>query len=176
MKPRGRARGIGVLVALCFVNGIVASGCSLMSNPKYDLSNAGCQDAPDIVIKVIEAKLTVAGNLRNGKEIKGSGDSEGYTFVSAELHRNGDKRHRKGDILTLTSKNPDQGDFLAVDTNARDQSSWQSGGFDVRVNGARESRGCTALYQGKTKAQVECERNRATDDFQLPNGERCSDL
>jgi hypothetical protein len=106
--------------------------------------------------------------------VKAPGTDE--TFVSAELHLRSDEPHDEGDILTWITADADGGEFRSVDVNARDQSSWPPAAVDVRAPGARESRACTGLNVGKTKAQLQCEQDQASGEVALPQGKECDDL
>jgi hypothetical protein len=151
---------------------VVLVGCGQMSNPEYDLSSVRCEGAPASVISAIEAELRVDGTLRNGKQATG----RGTTFVSVELHRADEDRHDSGDILTFASADPDLGEFLAVDVNARDDTTWPHAPVDVRAEGARESRGCVRPSLGKTKEQIACEQDQTDDNVQIGLTEDCSEL
>ena len=102
--------------------------------------------------------------------------ANGYTMVSAELHAAGDDKHDKGDILTWAARDVDGARFVSVDVNARDDSRWPHASFGVAENGVIESRACTGLNLGKTKAQIECEQNSGSSSADVAGGHQCSDL
>jgi hypothetical protein len=133
-------RGRRVLVALAGL--LVAIGISACSvpGPKRSL----CRPAKADVLDEISTKLDAKGWLRRGYvyTVKGGGPK----FVSAELHLNADKITTDGTILTWV-EDPDR-QFLAVDERARQYSGWPGAPFDVREQGARESRGC--VYDRRT--------------------------
>jgi hypothetical protein len=161
--------------ALATLVGIGAlAGCAQMKNPTFDVGAAGCVGASDATIKTISEKLTVDGKLRNGKQVGAPGSDD--VFVSAELHLDGDDPHDKGDILTWTTSDVESSEFQSVDVNAREDSSWPHADVDVRADGARESRACTGLSTGKTKAQIQCEQDEANGEVNLPGGKECKDL
>jgi hypothetical protein len=161
------AAALATLVALAAL-----VGCSQMQNPTYDVGAAGCTGASDETIRTIQEKLDAPGKLRNGKLVR-SGDD---TFVSAELHLRSDDKHDEGDILTWVTTDVDGNEFFSVDVHAREESSWPPADVDVRAPGARESRACTGLNVGKTKAQLQCEQDQASGDVALPQGKECDDL
>jgi hypothetical protein len=161
--------------ALTMVVGIgVLAGCSQMSNPSYDVGAAGCTGTSDATVKTIGEKLTVDGKLRNGKTVKATTGDD--LFVSAELHLATDDPHDKGDILTWVTTDLEGSEFKSVDVHAREDSSWPHADVDVRAEGARESRACSRLSVGKTKAQIKCEQDEANGEVNLPGGKKCSDL
>jgi hypothetical protein len=166
----GRRRVAAALAA--FVAIAILAGCSQMSNPTYDVSEAGCTGSSDETIRTIQERLDAPGKLRNGKQVP-SGDD---IFVSAELHLRTDDKHDEGDILTWVTTDVAGNEFFSVDVHAREESSWPGADLDVRAPGARESRACTGLNVGKTKAQLQCEQDEASGDVALPGGRECDDL
>ncbi len=128
------------------------AGCAQAKSPTYDVGTLGCTSASDATLAAAASKLTVPGTLRNGMSLVGD---DGYRMLSAELHRPDDDPHATGDLLTFGSRDSDTTEFLAVDVNAREDSSWPGAPFDVRDQGARESRACADISRGKTKAQIE---------------------
>ena len=158
-------------IVLCAV-ALVASGCGEMSSPTYDTSTLKCQGVSDDLLVAASSKLTVPGRLRNGKAV--DGDSK-VQFLSAELHRQGDDPHDKGDLLTFAVPKGDESALVAVDANAREDSSWPHASFDVRAKGARESRACADLLRGKTKAQIECEQ-KSGGPIPIPGKRDCGNL
>jgi hypothetical protein len=162
-------RSAALIVALV----TVLAGCAQIKSPTYDVSAAGCVPVSDATLATLSTKLTVPGTLRNGMSLRGE---DGYDLLSAELHRPEDDRHTKGDLLTFASRGSATAEFLAVDGNARDDSSWPGAPFDVRAEGARQSRACANVARGKTKAQIECERRQGSSgNVPLPGDEECSD-
>jgi len=155
--------------------GIVAfAGVAGCGNPTQAIRH--CIGASDQTVLAIQQKLTGAQKLRNAKMVHLEGSD--YVFVSAELHPFSDQPHDKGDIATWATtdvKTPE--DFLSVDVHAREESTWPRASFDVTRDGVIESRACTGLNTGKTRAQINCEQQEsAGDSVQLPKGKDCSDL
>ncbi len=170
MRMGGWQRVTAALAALVAVTALV--GCSQMQNPTYDVGDAGCVGASDDTIRTIQEKLDAPGKLRNGKLVP-SGDQ---TFVSAELYLRSADKHDEGDILTWVTTDVNGNEFFSVDVHAREESSWPPADVDVRAPGARESRACTGLNVGKTKAQLQCEQDQASGEIALPQGKECDDL
>jgi hypothetical protein len=114
--------------------------------------------------------------LRNGKMVRLKGAP--YTFVSAEMHLADDEPHDKGDIATWATKDIKSSDgYLSVDVHAREDSTWRPAPFKVTADGAIESRACTGLNTGKTRAQIDCEQRQSSgENVALPQGKDCSDL
>jgi hypothetical protein len=158
------------------VGGLTFVACG---NPETDVT--GCTGTPQDVVDAISAKLHQdVGRLRNAHQFsKGTG---GLTFVTAELH-NPDKgkaheqRHDKGDLLTWATRDVQGGKFESVDEHARNDSSWPGAPFDVRKFGVYESRACTDISRGKTKAQIKCEQDQQDQGgLGLPGQKDCADL
>jgi hypothetical protein len=167
---RRRSRIAALIVALV----TVLAGCAQIKSPTYDIGALGCVPASDATLATLSSKLTVPGTLRNGMVLRGD---DGYDMVSAELHRPDDDRHTTGDLLTFASRRSASPEFVAVDVNAREESSWPGAPFDVRAEGARQSRACANVSRGKTKAQIECERRQGSSgNVPLSGNEECSDL
>jgi hypothetical protein len=173
VSPMGGSRRLAAALAMVVGIGVLA-GCSQMSNPTYDVGAVGCSGVSDATLHTIGEKLTVDGRLRNGKSVKSPTSKDIY--VSAELHLASAQPHDKGDILTWVTTDPEGSDFKSVDVHAREDSSWPHADVDVRAEGARESRACAELSAGKTKAQIQCERDQANGSVSLPGGKSCSDL
>lgn len=171
MSRMGGGRRFAAVLATLVALGVLA-GCGQMGNPTYDVGASGCTGASDETIRTIQEKLDAPGKLRNGKLVN-SGDN---TFVSAELHLRSADPHDEGDILTWVTTDVAGSDFSSVDIHAREESSWPPSDLDVRAQGARESRACTGLNVGKTKAQLQCEQDQASGEVQLPQGKDCDDL
>ena len=67
--------------------------------------------------------------------------------------------------------------FVSVDVHAREESTWPHASFTVTKDGVIESRACTGLNTGKTKAQLDCEQRQSSgENVPLPSGKDCSDL
>lgn len=158
-------RASAVLLVLAGVPSL--SGCG---NPTASVSR--CLGAPDATVTAIQQRLTVSGDLRNGKMVKPLAPN-GFTMISAELHPTSADKHDKGDILTWAARDPVKSDFVSVDANARDDSGWPHASFGVSASGVIESRACTGLNLGKTKAQLECEQNRGSANVDVGGGD-CS--
>ena len=173
MRRMGGTRRLAAVVVSILSVGVLA-GCSQMQNPEYDVGSSGCVGASDETVLAIQERLDAPGKLRNGKQVAAPGSGE--TFVSAELHLETDEPHDDGDILTWATTDVAGSEFFSVDVNAREESSWPPADFDVREPGARESRACTGLNVGKTKAQIQCEQDAASGDVALPQGRECDDL
>jgi hypothetical protein len=148
------------------------SGCvQELSEPSYDLVKAGCAGAPAALLSTAQTKLTVPGTLRNASIAPGD---DGYTFLTAELWRRAQDEHRKGDLLTFASKSGDD-QLLAVDQNARTDTSWPGAPFGVEARGGRESRACANTKRGTTRAQAHCEAQQSGQGL-LPGTKKCSAL
>jgi hypothetical protein len=152
-------------------------GMSLLAacgNPKTSVNR--CQGASEEVMSAIQTKLTSKGKLRNAKLVRPKASP--YTFVSAEIHLNEDAPHDDGDIATWATKDIKSVDgFISVDVHAREESKWPHASFKVTRDGAIESRACTGLNTGKTRAQIRCEQDQSSGEgVQLPQGKDCSDL
>lgn len=150
---------------------LFTAGCAQVSAPTYDTNALGCEAATDALLATATSKLDVPGVLRNGKIVEGE---QGRRFLSAELHRPGDDKHAKGDLLTFAVADDESG-VLAVDVNARDDTTWPHASYDVRSRGARESRACANLVRGKTKAQIECEQ-QSGGAVPIPGKRDCGSL
>ena len=172
--PRVKASAVVVAVAIA---GFTLSACG---NPETDVN--GCSGTPPEVVAAISTKLhSNVGKLRNTHQFsKGTG---GITFITAELHdpdkgQAHEQRHDKGDLLTWSTTDIKGGQFKSVDEHARAESSWPGAPFDVRHTGAYESRACTNISRGKTKAQIKCEQDQLGDGNSpgLPGNKNCADL
>lgn len=160
---------------------MVVAGCTFVAcgNPETDVD--GCTGTSSEVVQAISAKLHHdVGRLRNAHQFnKGTG---GITFITAELHdpdkgKAHDQRHDKGDLLTWATRDVAGGQFKSVDEHARNESSWPGASFDVRKPGAYESRACTDISRGKTRAQIRCEqRQNDQGGVGLPGAKDCADL
>lgn len=136
----GTGRLIRASVGVMAAAGIAVplTGCSVPLP-----SSVACGDAPPATLSAIQARLSVAGSLRNGRTVDTSG---AMRIVSAELHRRGDQLHDKGDILSWAEVA--SGRFVAVDVKARQDSTWPAASFDVRHAGVITSRGCVEALRG----------------------------
>ncbi len=94
------------------------------------------------------------------------------------MHLQSDAPHDKGDIATWATRDiKSSSDFLSVDVHAREDSTWPHAPFNVTEDGAIESRACTGLNTGKTRAQLDCEQRQSSgENVGLPKGKDCSDL
>lgn len=171
--PRARALAVAIAVAIA---GFTLSACG---NPTTDVNGCG-GTAPEVVAAISEKLHPNVGKLRNTHQF--SKDTGGITFITAELHAP-DKgqahaqRHDKGDLLTWSTKSLNSGEFESVDEHARTESSWPAAPFDVRHKGAYESRACTDISRGKTKAQIKCEQDQLDANAPaLPGNKNCGDL
>jgi hypothetical protein len=157
--------------ALAFGAVVVLPACG---NPTQSVRN--CVGAPDQMVQAIQQKVTGPQKLRNGKMVHLAGAD--WTFVSAELHPFSAAPHDKGHIATWATKDIKSEDgFVSVDVHAREESTWPAAPFNVTAAGAIESRACTGLSTGKTRAQIQCESDQASgQQVNLPKGKDCSDL
>ena len=172
-RLRGLARP-AQLLALGLALACLLCGCvQELSEPSYDAAKSGCQGAPAALVATAQTKLTVAGTLRNGAVAPGD---DGYTFLTTELWRRGQDEHRKGDLLTFATKAGSQTEMVAVDQNARADTSWSAAPFGVSAKGGRESRSCANVKRGTTRAQASCEQQRGGQSPGLPGTKKCSDL
>jgi hypothetical protein len=172
VRRRGGTRRVAAVAAsaIALVGITFVAGCG---NPSQSVRH--CIGAPDETVAAIQEKVTGPQKLRNGKMVHLKGAE--YTFVSAELHEESDQPHDKGDIATWATKDIKGTDFLSVDVHAREESTWPVAPFKVTEDGAIESRACTGLNTGKTRAQIQCEAEQsAGENVQLPEGKDCSDL
>jgi hypothetical protein len=171
-----RAQALAVVVAVA-ITGLTLSACG---NPETNVD--GCSGtAPEVVAAISEKLHSDVGKLRNAHQFsKGTG---GITFITAELHnpdkgQEHDQRHDKGDLLTWSTTDIKNNQFESVDEHARVESSWPGAPFDVRHDGAYESRACANISRGKTKAQLKCEQDQLGDGNSpgLPGNKNCEDL
>lgn len=132
------SRTATLLFALLSIGGS-AAGC-VDARPE----EASCVTAPRSVVEEIAQQLEVDGSLRHGS----LRTSDGLTFITAELVRDGDPEGLRGDLLTWATGSLDGGDFFSVDIYARESSTWPAAPFDVRHNGVIDSRACTAFDAG----------------------------
>ena len=175
VSSASRARTLAVALSVA-LSGFTLAACG---NPSTEVS--GCSGtAPEVVAAISEKMNPGVGKLRNTHQFaKGTG---GITFVTAELHspdkgKARDQRHDKGDLLTWSITDLKSGQFKSVDEHARTESSWPGAPFDVRKKGAYESRACTDISRGKTKAQIECEQRQLDANAPaVPGGKDCGDL
>jgi hypothetical protein len=140
--------GGGRLTRALLVAALAASVLPLAACSVPLPSSVACGDAPPAILSALQARLVVAGTLRNGRTVDTSPTPSSLSprIVSAELHRRGDKVHDKGDILSWAEIAP--GRFVAVDYNARHDSTWPAARFDVRRPGVITSRGCVESIRG----------------------------
>jgi hypothetical protein len=169
----GGTRRVAALAVgpIAFASVVVLTACG---NPTQSVRH--CVGAPDEAVQAIQEKLTAPGKLRNGKMVHLKGSP--YSYLSAEIHLDENDRHDKGDIATWATKDvkSPQG-FLSVDVHAREESTWPHASFTVTREGVIESRACTGLNTGKTKAQLECEQRESSgENVPLPGGKDCGDL
>lgn len=126
-RHRVTAAAVAVLVVV-----VLTGGCS---GPSVDTS--ACTTTRDELIATLATRLH-QGALRHGRQVAGARD--GVVFVSAERYDPADDGD-DGDIYTWAITRNDE--VLAVDTRAKSESSWPRADFDVREDGALESRACT---------------------------------
>jgi hypothetical protein len=175
VRRRGGTGRVAAVAALAVaIAGLsLAAGCG---NPKQSVQH--CVGAPEETVSAIQQKIKPSADakLRNGKSVHLKGSD--YTFVSAELHLDSDAPHDKGEIATWATKDIKSSDgFLSVDVHAREESTWPPAPFKVTEPGAIESRACTGLNTGKTRAQIDCEQRESSgENVALPQGKDCSDL
>lgn len=113
---------------------IVLAGCG---GPTVD--NSACTTTSDELLTALTIGLDGPDALRFGRQV--TADREDLSFVSAERY-DPDDAGSKGEIYTW-AVSVDSDDYLAVDTRAKEHSSWPPAAFDVREAGAIESRSCT---------------------------------
>jgi hypothetical protein len=166
----GRVAVVITTAAAVFAMSLLAA----CGNPTTSVNR--CQGASEEIMSAIQAKLTAKGKLRNAKLVRPK--TSPYTFVSAEIHLDEDAPHDDGDIATWATKDIKSLEgFVSVDVHAREESKWPRAPFKVTKDGAIESRACTGLNTGKTRAQVKCEQDQSSgENVQLPQGKDCSDL
>lgn len=174
MRRRGGTRRVAAVVVLAVaVASLTFAACG---NPKQSVQH--CVGAAEETVLAIQQKVKpdAKAKLRNGKMVRLKGAD--YTFVSAEMHLDEDAPHDKGDIATWATKDiKDSDGFLSVDVHAREDSTWPHAPFKVTEEGAIESRACTGLNTGKTRAQIDCEQRQSSgENVALPKGKDCSDL
>jgi hypothetical protein len=122
---------------------MIVTGCAA---PTADTS--ACAKVPEKSLQAIGERLDVPGTLRFGQQVPSS--RQGMTFVSAELHEPDHDEDEKGDIYTwAATSEDDSADYVAVDTRAKSDSSWPAATFDVREDGAIESRACTNEFRDR---------------------------
>ncbi len=160
-----------VVVPLAVASFAILAGCG---NPTQSVRH--CVGAPEDIVQAIQQKLTAKGKLRNAKLVHLSGSPN--SFISAEIHLDSDDKHDKGDIATWSTTGVDSAEgFQSVDVHAREESAWPQARFTVTKNGALESRACTGLNRGKTRAQIQCEQDQNSGEgVNLPADKDCSDL
>jgi hypothetical protein len=171
VRRRGGTGRIAAVGALALGTITVLPGCG---NPTQSVGN--CAGVPAETVRAIQQNITGPQKLRNAKMVRLP--SADWTFVSAELHPFSAAPHDKGDIATWATKDIASSDgYVSVDVHARDESTWPAAPFNVTVDGAIESRACTGLSTGKTRAQVQCEAAQASGrHVELPKGKDCNDL
>jgi hypothetical protein len=172
MTTRAHVRSIALAVAAIVVLPALGllGGCG---SPAQAVTH--CVGAPDNVVQAVQQKLTAKGKLRNAKLVTVPGSPR--SFLSAEIHLDTDAKHDKGNIATwVTTDTKNLDDFHAVDVHAREESTWPAARFTVTADGAIESRACTNLTRGKTRAQLRCERDQNSGSLGLPKGTDCGNL
>jgi hypothetical protein len=155
LSVSSRRRRVVALVAACALAIVTTSACG---SPKTDTE--GCAGVSNEQVSTISTKLDPGvGHLRNAMSFNRGTD--GITFVTAELVAPGSAPHDKGSLLTWAlPRGSDR--FVSVDEHARSKSSWPRAAFDVRKEGAYQSRSCANLRRGKTPAQIRCEQTQNT--------------
>lgn len=139
---------------------MIAVGMALVGCASPRLEEKVCGRAPREILDVLQERVE-GGTLRNGA-IRMSARN-GFTFVSAELHLAGDPPDIRGDVLTWATGDATGDEFFAVDIYARESSSWPAAPFDVREDGAIDSRGCVSYWSGHPE-EVKKTVEGGTDD------------
>jgi hypothetical protein len=139
-----------------------------LADPAYDLSKIGCEQATDADLAAAQSSLAIPGTLRNASTAPGA---DGYSFLTAELWRRGHSEAQKGDLLTFASRSGEKM-LLAVDVNARADTSLPHAPFGVATRGARESRACADVRRGTTRAQASCQAQEGGP--LTPGAKKCS--
>ena len=166
-KGRRATRAGVVLVGVLAV--LALNGCG---SPTLKTSAGVCTPTSDTVLKTIGAKLSVDGTLRNSRTV-----SRGTTnFVSAELHKTADKPDTKGDLLTWAVTESGSNEFVAVDVHAREDTSWPHAPFDVRKDGAMQSRACADQIRGEVPCPGQLSTVTIPKGFRTNTKNRCSGL
>jgi hypothetical protein len=139
---------VGLVTAMA---ALILSACSVPLP-----SSTACDQATEATLQAVQSKLNVNATLRNGRSVGPT--SNGWTLVSAELHKNGDKTNSRGDILTWAlpkGASTTGADFFAVDSKARSDSTWPRASFSVTAPGAIKSRGCVEAVRGTVPCPAE---------------------
>jgi hypothetical protein len=140
-RARRNVRYWAALSTLMMLLTLATAACT---SPKT-VSSACSGKESDGFLRTIATHLTAEGTLRNGRVVPSL--RRQTSFVSAELHRKGDARDIRGDILTWESGS--DGSFRSVDVNAERDSTWPRASTDLRNAQARQSRGCVYPLRGK---------------------------
>jgi hypothetical protein len=143
-----RRRRRALLAVLAIGAGTGAAACSPATPDEVT-----CAKAPIEVVEVIATQLEEGMTLRNAniRNAEVDGYTNGLTYISAEMLEPGDEEDTLGEVLTWATGSveaqPPQ--FFSVDTYAREHSSWPHANFNVKHDGAIESRGCVSYWAGE---------------------------
>lgn len=123
---------------------VVAAGLVACGAPAVD--QARCAPVNEAVLESIKPAMQREGKFRHAFMVQ-SADAGGIWLVSVELVRKGQDPEVGGDIYTFaTTTDPNSGaaaDFVSVDPNARDYSTWPTEeALNLKLDGALESRAC----------------------------------
>lgn len=122
-------------------------GCLAVAACGGTADTSACGPAPGPVVAAVAQRLDVPGVLRFAQQV--ASPESGATFLSAELHEPDHDDDEDGDILTWAVDATGAG-YVAVDVHAREASSWPAATFDVRREGAVDSRACTKKVRNDT--------------------------
>jgi hypothetical protein len=141
-----------------------------------------CARAPVEVVEVIATQLEEGMTLRNAniRNAEVDGYTNGLTYISAEMLEPGDNEDTLGEVLTWATGSveaqPPQ--FFSVDTYAREHSSWPHANFNVKHDGAIESRGCVSYWAGEppeVRESIEGETGDLGGDLGFETDDESSD-
>jgi hypothetical protein len=123
------------MVVVALASTVALAGCP-------QPNDEGCGTPSDELTAVITGALPSEGETRNFRSFQPSGEST--VFISVE-HRTADEVEDddSGEIYTFATDDGSPGAIVAVDERARDDTDLPAASFDVRQDGAIDSRGCT---------------------------------